>query len=81
VTALDDQPEDRVRGLKLVPLISSSKPVSDVALFCRIQSLVRLKCLTDELRIRAASGEVGGSEQNDVVGVVTPSRIMLVDVT
>jgi two-component system, cell cycle response regulator len=55
VTALD-QPEDRVRGLEAGADDFLTKPVNDIALFCRIKSLVRLKMLTDELRIRSESG-------------------------
>ncbi len=52
VTALD-QLEDRVRGLEAGADDFLTKPVNDVALFCRIKSLVRLKMLSDELRARA----------------------------
>jgi two-component system cell cycle response regulator len=78
VTALD-QPEDRVRGLKAGADDFLTKPVNDVALFCRIKSLVRLKMLTDELRIRAASGEVVGLQKKDDNEIVAPARILLVD--
>jgi two-component system, cell cycle response regulator len=50
VTALD-QPEDRVRGLEAGADDFLTKPVNDISLFCRIKSLVRLKMLTDELRV------------------------------
>ncbi len=53
VTALD-QPEDRVRGLEAGADDFITKPVNDGALFCRLKSLVRLKMLIDELRIRDA---------------------------
>lgn len=56
VTALD-QPEDRVRGLNAGADDFLTKPVNDISLFCRIKSLVRLKMLTDELRIRAETGD------------------------
>ena len=54
VTALD-QPEDRVRGLEAGADDFLTKPVNDVALFCRVKGLVRLKMLTDELRARTGS--------------------------
>ncbi len=54
VTALD-QPEDRIRGLEAGADDFLTKPVNDVSLFCRIKSLVRLKMLTDELRLRSNS--------------------------
>lgn len=54
VTALD-QPEDRIRGLEAGADDFLTKPVNDISLFCRIKSLVRLKMLTDELRLRSGS--------------------------
>ena len=54
VTALD-QPEDRVRGLEAGADDFLTKPVNDVAVFCRVNGLVRLKMLTDELMMRAAT--------------------------
>jgi two-component system, cell cycle response regulator len=61
VTALD-QPEDRVRGLESGADDFLTKPVSDIALITRVKSLVRLKMLTDELRLRASSGVDFGLE-------------------
>ena len=59
VTALD-QPEDRVKGLEAGADDFLTKPVNDVALFCRVKSLARLKMLTDELSARLESaGEMG----------------------
>ena len=55
VTALD-QPEDRLRGLRAGADDFLTKPVNDISLFCRVKSLVRLKMLTDELRMRAETG-------------------------
>jgi two-component system, cell cycle response regulator len=52
VTALD-QPSDRVRGLRAGADDFLTKPVNDVQLISRVRSLVRLKALSDELRIRA----------------------------
>ncbi|WP_117193942.1 PleD family two-component system response regulator [Rhizobium terrae] len=52
VTALD-QPSDRVRGLKAGADDFLTKPVNDLQLVSRVKSLVRLKTLSDELRIRA----------------------------
>jgi two-component system cell cycle response regulator len=59
VTALD-QPSDRVRGLECGADDFLTKPVSDLALIARVRSLVRLKMVTDELRMRAmTSKEIG----------------------
>jgi len=56
VTALD-QPEDRVKGLQAGADDFLSKPVHDLALVTRVKSLVRLKMLTDDLRLRASNGD------------------------
>lgn len=61
ITALD-QPADRVQGLEAGADDFLTKPVSDVALFARVRSLTRLKMMTDELRMRAVSGNQIGME-------------------
>jgi two-component system cell cycle response regulator len=59
VTALD-QPSDRVAGLEAGADDFLTKPVDDSALFARVRSLVRLKMMTDELRMREATGHSMG---------------------
>jgi two-component system, cell cycle response regulator len=59
VTALD-QPSDRVTGLEAGADDFLTKPVDDAALFARVRSLVRLKMMTDELRMREATGQSMG---------------------
>jgi two-component system, cell cycle response regulator len=79
VTALD-QPEDRVRGLEAGADDFLTKPVNDIALFCRIKSLVRLKMLTDELRVRSESGNtMGVITRDDLRDNDQDGRILLVD--
>jgi two-component system, cell cycle response regulator len=79
VTALD-QPEDRVRGLEAGADDFLTKPVNDIALFCRIKSLVRLKMLTDELRVRSNTGpNVGIIGTDDYRDNDAGGRILLVD--
>ena len=56
VTALD-QPSDRVAGLEAGADDFLTKPVDDAALFARVRSLVRLKMMTDELRLRETTGQ------------------------
>src|SRR5476649_2462726 len=56
VTALD-QPSDRVAGLEAGADDFLTKPVDDAALFARVRSLVRLKMMTDELRMRENTGQ------------------------
>ncbi|HET6619920.1 MAG TPA: PleD family two-component system response regulator [Dongiaceae bacterium] len=51
VTALSDQ-ADRVRGLEAGADDFLTKPVNDLALFARVRSLVRLKMIMDEWRMR-----------------------------
>lgn len=59
VTALSDS-ADRVRGLEAGADDFLTKPVNDTALFARVRSLVRLKMLTDEWRLREkTSGQLG----------------------
>jgi two-component system, cell cycle response regulator len=55
VTALD-QPADRVTGLDAGADDFLTKPVDDVALFARVRNLVRLKQMTEELRMREETG-------------------------
>ena len=56
VTALD-QPSDKVQGLAAGADDFLTKPVQDLALFARVKSLVRLKVMTDELRMRELTGQ------------------------
>ena len=80
VTALD-QPEDRVRGLEAGADDFLTKPVNDLALFCRVKSLVRLKMLTDELAARYGDNEDAwrSSQTKLSAEIDAPGRIMLVD--
>ncbi len=80
VTAMD-QPDDRVRGLEAGADDFLTKPVSDVALFCRVKSLVRLKMLTDELRSRVDASESMGLVKAIEHDVLTerPGKILLID--
>ena len=51
---------DRVRGLEAGADDFLTKPVNDTAMFARVRSLVRLKMLTDEWRLREqTSGQLG----------------------
>ncbi len=68
VTALD-QPSDRVAGLEAGADDFLTKPVDDAALFARVRSLVRLKMMTDELRMRESTGQG--------MGLIDPAEAML----
>jgi two-component system cell cycle response regulator len=62
VTALD-QPADRVRGLKVGADDFLTKPVNDLQLISRVKSLLRLKTLSDELRMRAETAHTMGLDE------------------
>ena len=78
VTALD-QPEDRVRGLEAGADDFLTKPVNDVALFCRVKSLVRLKMLTDELRSRTSGDPLRILQSELAESDKAPANILVVD--
>lgn len=79
VTALD-QPEDRIRGLEAGADDFLTKPVNDISLFCRIKSLVRLKMLTDELRVRSPGGAgIGFIGRENFRDSDTDGRVLLVE--
>src|SRR6202000_988090 len=48
---------------------SLPKPVDDAALFARVRSLVRLKMMTDELRMRESTGQG--------MGLIDPAEAMM----
>lgn len=81
VTALDE-PADRVRGLGAGADDFLTKPVNDIALFARVRSLVRLKMVTDELRMREATGERIGALESSERGralLAEPGRILVIE--
>src|SRR5215831_13226489 len=80
VTALD-QPTDRVAGLDAGADDFLTKPVDDTALFARVRSLVRLKTMTDELRMREETGHnMGLADAGEMLLEPDPSgRILIVE--
>ena len=72
VTALD-QVSDRVKGLECGADDFLTKPVNDLALATRVKSLVRLKLISDELRMRASSGEEVSIDIESENGVLAQS--------
>jgi two-component system cell cycle response regulator len=81
VTALD-QPSDRVKGLEAGADDFLTKPVSDIALIGRVRSLVRLKMMTDELRMRALTSKEIGIEnpaREAIADTGRAGRVLLVD--
>lgn len=80
VTALSD-PSDRVQGLEAGADDFITKPINDTALFARVRSLVRIKTLIDELRLRDKSGAQLGMNASDfsLSLDVSGSRLLLID--
>ena len=79
VTALSDT-SDRVRGLEAGADDFLTKPVNDIALFARVRSLIRLKMMMDELRLREATSSSFGmaeSEEDDLD--VSGGRVLVVE--
>jgi len=81
ITALD-QTSDRIKGLEAGADDFLTKPVSDIALIARVRSLVRLKMMTDELRMRALTSRDIGIEnpaRKAVADSGRAGRVLLVD--
>ncbi len=81
VTALD-QPSDRIAGLDAGADDFLTKPVDDTALFARVRSLVRLKMMNDELRMREETGQEMGLVEAAGSTMVEPDptgRILIVE--
>jgi two-component system, cell cycle response regulator len=80
VTALD-QPSDRVTGLDAGADDFLTKPVDDMSLFARVRSLVRLKMMTDELRMREETGQsMGLTDASETMFDPDPAgRILIVE--
>jgi two-component system cell cycle response regulator len=80
VTALSDI-ADRLRGLEAGADDFLTKPVNDIALFARVRSLVRLKRMMEELRLREEiCGRFGNREDNiDPAEPITGARILLLE--
>ncbi|TIQ28430.1 PleD family two-component system response regulator [Mesorhizobium sp.] len=81
ITALD-QVSDRVRGLEAGADDFLTKPVKDLQLMTRVKSLVRLKTLTDELRLRASTTRNIGIEEllsRNFASADTMPKVLLID--
>jgi two-component system, cell cycle response regulator len=80
VTALSDI-ADRLRGLEAGADDFLTKPVNDIGLFARVRSLVRLKRMMEELRLREEICGRFGSQDGvaDHAEAITGARILLVE--
>lgn len=81
VTALSSK-SDRLRGLEVGADDFLTKPFNDIVFFARTKSLIRIKMLLDELRLRdQTSAQIGGSDmtQNMFTANVSGSKVLLVD--
>ncbi|GLQ07672.1 PleD family two-component system response regulator [Sneathiella chinensis] len=80
VTALSET-ADRVQGLEAGADDFLTKPVDDVALFARVKSLLRLKMMMDEFRLReATSQDLGVISPEDGPGSLNQKgRILAID--
>src|SRR6201987_894809 len=78
VTALSDC-ATRLRGLEAGADDFLTKPVNDVALFARVRSLVRLKRMMEELRVREGICSKFGGGGTPLSEDTGPARIMIVD--
>ena len=79
VTALTDR-EHRVEGLRSGADDFLTKPVNEMALIARSRSLIRLKQMTDEWRLRAATSMQLGVEITPRKNEDAPARFLLVDI-
>jgi len=81
VTALSDT-EDRIKGLDAGAQDFLSKPIHDVALFARVRSLLRLKMVTDEWRLRHATSSSFGItpvQTEDPIVADNPHILLVID--
>jgi len=77
VTALSDQ-ADRIRGLDAGADDFLTKPVDDIALFARVRSLVRIKTMSDELRLRRETeSQLGALAEAEEIAADLPRPVVL----
>ncbi len=81
VTALSEK-SDRLKGLEAGADDFLTKPINDIALFARVKSLVRIKQLLDEVRLRDKTSFEMGIEpeaSNAFISDVGGANILLID--
>jgi two-component system cell cycle response regulator len=79
VTALSDV-ADRVKGLEAGADDFLTKPINDLALKARVRSLLRLKMIRDEWRLREATyNQLVGSPEDDGVTDITGGNAVVLE--
>lgn len=78
VTALSEA-SDRLRGLEVGADDFLTKPVNETALFARVRSLVRMRRMMDEMRLREQICGRFGDEPKDAANGFAPTGILLAD--
>lgn len=81
VTALSEA-EDRINGLEAGAQDFLSKPIHDVALFARVRSLLRLKMVTDEWRLRhttSSSFGMANDKFDEKIDISQPNILLVID--
>lgn len=78
VTALTDI-DDKVRGLEAGADEFLTKPVDDTALFARLKSLLNMKNIVDELRLRNDTNADLGAPQTKIKYNIANSKILIVN--
>jgi len=68
VTALSE-PADRVRGLDVGADDFLTKPINEIAMFARLRSLLRLKLVLDELRLRDHTSLQLGAPEDETFNI------------
>ncbi len=81
ITALNDK-QDKMRGLESGADDFLTKPIDDTALLIRIKTLVRIKIMADELRLRYQTANQLGIVTDNVVDYskcIQKTRILIID--
>ena len=79
VTALTEQ-EDKIRGLESGADDFITKPIDEFHLFARVRSLIRIKELFDELKLRdKTNSQLGGSQIKHYSAVDIRSTIVIIN--
>ena len=71
--------EDRIKGLEAGADEFLTKPINDTALFARVKSLVRMKAVIDELKLRNKINAELGNKKIKVHKDFSSQKILLID--